>query len=179
MIKRFRTLISDPPWKFGDSLPGHGRGAKKHYPLLSVGELERFALPPLASDCRLFLWRVASMQEEALAVMRAWGFALKAEIVWKKLTATGKRHFGMGRTVRMEHEVCLIGVRGRPPVLSHSVRSVFEAPVGRHSEKPDEFYRIVESLSPGPYAEMFARRRRRGWASFGNELPPHGRVGAP
>lgn len=175
MSKRFHTLTSDPPWKFGDALPGHGRGAQKHYALLSVDELCRFPLPPLASDCRLFLWRVASMQEEALAVMRAWGFALKAEIVWKKLTTTGKRHFGMGRTVRMEHEVCLIGVRGRPPVLSHSVRSVFEAPVGRHSEKPDEFYRVVESLSPGPYAELFARRRRRGWTVFGNELPPQGR----
>jgi site-specific DNA-methyltransferase (adenine-specific) len=142
----------------------------KNYRTMSVAEICAFKLPLLADDCRLFLWRVASMQEEALAVMRAWGFTLKAEMVWLKRTTNGKMHFGMGRTVRAAHEVCLIGVRGKPKVLSHSVRSVFSAPVGRHSEKPDEFFRRVEELSPGPYVELFARRQRIGWDALGDEL---------
>jgi N6-adenosine-specific RNA methylase IME4 len=165
-----RVLCADPPWQFGDKLPGPGRGAEKHYPCMPVEALESFPLPPLATDAVLFLWRVASMQDEALRVMKAWGFKLKTEIVWKKLTKTGKRHFGMGRIVRAEHEVCLVGTRGRPECLLHNVRSTFEAQVGRHSAKPEVFYDIVESLYAGPYVELFARRERAGWTCLGNEL---------
>ena len=169
-VEPFRVLYADPPWPFNDPLSGKGRGAVKNYGLLSIEEIKQFPLPLLADDSTLFLWRVASMQEEALAVMRAWGFQLKSEIVWNKRARNGKPWFGMGRTVRASHEVALIGVRGRPATLSHSVRSTFEAVVRKHSEKPDEFYTIVEQLRAGPYVELFARRRRLGWTCLGNEL---------
>ncbi len=91
-----------------------------------------------------------------------------------------KDAFGMGRIVRGSHEVCLIGVRGRAVdhVLSHSVRSAFEtledceivAPKGRHSEKPEAFYKLVETLFPGPYFELHARKPRPGWLSAGHQL---------
>lgn len=166
-----RVLVADPPWQFGDKLPGPKRGAAKHYPTLSVGDICAFPLPPLADDAHLFVWRVSSMQQEALDVMRAWGFTLKTELVWVKRTVNGNRHFGMGRTLRAEHEVCLIGTRGKPRVRSRSIRSVFEAVASRrHSEKPDEFYALVESLCDGPYVELFARRHRPDWQCFGNEL---------
>lgn len=169
-----KTLVADPPWKFGDALPGKSRGAEKNYSVLSLDEICDFLKTEqiqVADDARLFLWRVASMQEEALKVMRAWGFAPKAEIVWIKKTTGGKRWFGMGRTVRMEHEVCLIGSRGHPPILDRSIRSCFEAGYTRHSGKPEEFFDIVTKLSPGPYAELFARVPRPGWLQIGNELP--------
>jgi N6-adenosine-specific RNA methylase IME4 len=111
------------------------------------------------------------MQHEALDVMAAWGFALKTEIVWLKRTRTGKRWFGMGRTVRAEHEVCLVGTRGRPVTRCKNVRSTFEAVAGKHSEKPVEFYAIVELLREGPYVELFARRRRAGWTNLGDQVP--------
>ena len=138
---------------------------------LSVPELCAFPLPPLADDCTLFLWRVASMQQEALDVMAAWGFTLKTEIVWLKRTTTGKRWFGMGRTVRAEHETCLVGTRGRPVTRRKNIRSTFEAVVGQHSEKPAMFYDLVEALRDGPYVELFARRRRAGWTSLGDQVP--------
>ncbi len=172
MIAPSRVLVADPPWQFGDKLPGPKRGAAKHYATLSVAEICAFELPPLADDAYLFLWRVSSMQQEALDVMRAWGFTLKTELVWKKLTTKGNRHFGMGRTLRAEHETCLVGVRGRPAVRCKSIRSVLEAPLPerRHSAKPDAFYDLVEQLCEGPYVELFARRHRPGWQCFGNEL---------
>ena len=170
----YATILADPPWQFGDKLPGDGiRGAEKFYSTMGWLDVAHFLEDSdiqIAPDARLFLWRVASMQQEALNVMDRWGFTLKAEIVWKKLTSTGKRHFGMGRTVRMEHEVCLIGSRGKPEVLNHSTRSIFEAKVRDHSRKPDEFYSIVEGLSPGPYLELFARSKRDGWDAIGDEL---------
>lgn len=112
------------------------------------------------------------MQKEALTVLDSWDFELKTEIVWKKLTSTGKRFFGMGRTVRGEHETCLIATSGKPVTLNRSIRSIFEAPVRAHSEKPEEFYHIVEQLREGPYVELFARRQRPGWTCLGNEICP-------
>lgn len=166
----FCCVVADPPWSFGDKLPGPGRGAEKHYPVLDIAALETFTLPPISNDAWLFMWRVASQVEEAYRVVRAWGFVAKSEIVWIKRTATGKRWFGMGRSVRAEHEVAIIAKRGRPELLSRSTRSTFEAAAGRHSAKPDAFFDLVEALVPGPRVELFARRHRAGWTCLGNEL---------
>lgn len=166
----FRVLCADPPWQLRDKLPGKGRGAEKHYRTMPMPAIANFQLPPLEDDAYLFLWRLASMQEEALFVMRAWGFVPKTEIVWLKRTGTGKRWFGMGRHVRAEHETVIVGVRGRPQRLLRNIRSTFEAKAGEHSAKPGAFYDLVETLAPGPYVELFARHRRRGWTSFGDEL---------
>lgn len=169
------VLEADPPWPFSDSLPGPKRGADAHYGLLSIADIKAFPIPTMASPSVLFLWRVASMQPEALDVAKAWGFTVKSELVWVKRTSTGGRHFGMGRIVRAEHETCLIATRGKGlEVAVKNVRSTFEAPVGRHSEKPAKFYEIVEELFPlattGLHVRLFARDRRAGWLSLGNEL---------
>lgn len=163
-------LVADPPWHFDDQLGDDTRGARTHYKTMTVEDIKRFPLPPLYETSTLFLWRVAAMQQEAFDVVEAWDFEVKAEIVWKKLTRHGKRHFGMGRHVRNEHEVCLIATSGKPKTLDKSVRSIFEAPTGRHSEKPQAFYSIVERLREGPYCELFARKLRNGWNQYGNEL---------
>jgi site-specific DNA-methyltransferase (adenine-specific) len=186
----FAVVVADPPWPFRDKLPGASRGAKKNYDVLSLDDIRagRFTGggnvvavldgPNVADDAYLFLWRVSAMVEEACSVVRAWGFVPKSEVVWRKQTVNGKRHFGMGRHVRMEHEVCIVATRGKPKPLSRSVRSVFDAPApsgpnGRaiHSAKPDAFYRdVVEKLYHGPYLELFARRRLEGWTCVGNEV---------
>jgi N6-adenosine-specific RNA methylase IME4 len=169
-LRPARVLHVDPPWKFKDALPGKTRGAARRYPCMSVDALCAIELPPLADDCLLLLWRVAAMQREALDLMDAWGFALKSEIVWRKLTRTGERvHFGMGRYVRASHEVCLVGVRGRVRVRTRSERSIFDARVGRHSEKPAEIFAIARKLSRGPYTELFGRAPRTGWQVLGND----------
>ncbi len=172
-----RALVADPPWRFGDKLPGPSRGAAKNYPTLTAAEIMNFRLPPIADDSLLFLWRVASMQQEALDVAKAWGFVPKTELVWNKLTVNGKPWFGMGRITRAAHETCLICKRGRPTIMLKSVRSTFEATVIEHSGKPDEFFRIVEQLVDGPYTELFSRRPRPGWQCLGNEV--HGRLPFP
>jgi N6-adenosine-specific RNA methylase IME4 len=212
-VQLIQTICADPPWPFGDKLPGASRGAAKNYRVQTIDDICSFLNDPangferdpdtgktlpihdcLAPDCRLFLWRVASMQLEALAVMRAWGFTLKTEVVWAKLSrgsdATAwdaeepdpddKLHFGMGRTTRAAHETCLVGVRGKPERLAANIRDVFFAPYELHSRKPETFYmEIVEKISPGPYLELFARNRRAGWISLGDELASVKRTGMP
>ena len=95
----YQTIVADPPWPFNDKLPGKGRGAVKHYPVMCMEDIYRYQLPEVADDARLFLWVVAAMPEEATSTMRAWGFRPAGELIWVKLTAKGKPWFGMGRTV--------------------------------------------------------------------------------
>jgi N6-adenosine-specific RNA methylase IME4 len=131
---------------------------------------EYIQLPPLADDCYLFLWRVAAMQADALLVCEEWGFTPKTELVWIKCTVNGARHFGMGHHLRAEHETCIVATRGKPKPKNRSTRSTFMAPVGKHSQKPDAFYDLVESFCDGPYGELYARKVRPGWQQWGNEL---------
>ena len=181
MTDRVHTIVADPPWAFSDALPGNGRGASKHYATMPVEKIERFLidhhaeLPRIPGTALLFMWRVGAMQEEALRVIRAWGFELKSEIVWEKtIPGSDDRDlvFGMGHYTRWCHETCLIASRGQGSTLiqNRSIRSTFRAPIGQHSEKPDKFYDIVRKLAKGPYLELFARKTRAGWIQHGLEL---------
>jgi site-specific DNA-methyltransferase (adenine-specific) len=173
MTEPFALIVADPPWRFGDRLPGKTRGAAKHYPTLTVRELcafRPFHFAPVANNALLVMWRVSAMVEEAYQVVRAWGFTPKSELVWEKTTPTGKPHFGMGHYVRASHETAIIAVRGRWKPLVRNVRSRFSAPVGRHSEKPESFYQLIETFAAGPRLELFARREREGWTCLGNEV---------
>jgi N6-adenosine-specific RNA methylase IME4 len=98
--------------------------------------------------------------------MSAWEFTPKTEIVWIKQTTTGKRAFGMGRIVRGEHEICMVGTRGRPQVSSRSVRSTFAAPSVPYG-KPDEFYSLVHELYPlATWYDRTNKAWNQGWKKF-------------
>lgn len=168
----FRAVCADPPWPFGDKLPGGGRGAAKHYETMSIDDICSLELPPIGNDALLFLWRVSAMQEEALRVARAWGFRPVSEIVWVKTGADGAVRMGMGRYVRAAHESCLVATRGQGRLLikHHGIPSVFMASRGAHSAKPEAFYELVERLAEGPFLELFARRTRPAWTCIGTDL---------
>jgi len=121
-----------------------------------------------ADDAHLYLWVTNSMLAEGLRVLKAWGFELKTMITWRK------PKLGLGRYFRSQTEHVLFGVRGKLPLRAQDIPNFLEAPQGRHSEKPEAFYELVERASPGPYLELFARRGRPGpWTCWGAE------VGAP
>lgn len=107
-------LTADPPWPFSDHLPGDGRGAGKNYSLLSHEQIQHFPLPPLADDCALLLWRVGSMVEEAYAVVRAWGFVPKSELIWNKYRKCGECA-GLGHRERKRAERVVGAVRHTIP----------------------------------------------------------------
>lgn len=168
-----RCIVADPPWRFNDTRGARGAAAK--YRTLSLEQIKWHSdYRPIVTAPRhafLFLWRVASMQAEAIELAHAWGFHVKSEIVWEKTTVNDLDHFGMGSYVRAAHETCLICVRGKVTVKNHSTRSRFRAPVGRHSEKPARFFEIVERLVGGPYIELFSRQQRPGWLCLGRPKP--------
>lgn len=124
-----------------------------------------------------FLWATFPNIGEAVKVMEAWGFQYKtAAFVWvKTYPKSGKPFWGMGAYTRANAEVCLLGIskgfKAKEQIKSHAVHQIVEAPVGRHSEKPDEVRRrIVELLGDVPRIELFARERVDGWDAWGNEV---------
>jgi N6-adenosine-specific RNA methylase IME4 len=168
--RRYGVIYADPEWReeVWSRETGMDRAPDNHF-LTSAADVirSRDVASIAASDCVLFLW--ATIHHEAIAheVMEAWGFEYKSQIIWDKET------IGLGRWVRAQHEILLIGARGSPPCPAPGEQwpSVVRAPRGeRHSEKPEIFYRLIESYYPNaPKIELNARRRRQGFDAWGFE----------
>jgi N6-adenosine-specific RNA methylase IME4 len=177
---RFGAILADPPWSFATwSDRGKGRSAEKHYQTVSLAEISALPVAGLAADdCVLFLWATMPMLPQALAVIRAWRFQFKTcGFTWVKLTKDGDRYsVGMGYWTRSNSELCLLATRGKPKRLDAGVAQVIAAPRREHSCKPEEAAARIERLVTGPYIELFARRTRPGWTSWGNEV---GKLAAP
>jgi N6-adenosine-specific RNA methylase IME4 len=171
-------LAADCPWKHNDALGK--QGAQHKYACMPTDRIARFPLPQAVVDAPcavLFLWALSNMLEDAMFVLRAWGFRQHSMIVWEKFTNPKPPKqpvpaFGPGRIVRNCHEPCLIGVRGRGYVPDFKAqRSSFGARLGEHSQKPTEFYEIVERLYPrSEYHELFAVDVRPRWHQQGLNL---------
>ncbi|HEY3379563.1 MAG TPA: MT-A70 family methyltransferase, partial [Armatimonadota bacterium] len=164
---RFPVILADPPWQYENSrLNG---APDDHYRTLSTQELCAFPVSEVATtNAVLFLWVPNPLLEDALAVMRAWGFRYVTNIAWLKDKATyGK----LASYVYGKHELLLIGVRGNHLPREGSLpESVLMAPKGVHSAKPVDVYALIEGMYGGPYLELFARRQRAGWKVFGDEV---------
>ncbi|MDR2451030.1 MAG: S-adenosylmethionine-binding protein [Candidatus Accumulibacter sp.] len=174
---RFGAILADPPWQFhnrtGKMAPEHKRLSR--YPTLTLNEIKAIPVAAVAAPAgHLYLWTPNALLAEGLAVMQAWGFTYKSNLVWHKIRKDGGPDGrGVGFYFRNVTELVLFGVRGNLRTLPPGRRQVnFLATRKReHSRKPDELYGIVESCSPGPYLELFARQRREGWEHWGNEVP--------
>lgn len=190
----YDVILADPPWAFEvwNRDTGNGRSAESHYSTMSLDAICNLPVADLAADnCALFMWSVWPSLPDAFKVIEAWGFKYKTlGFEWWKLTrrwydrylpmgATAGNHailerlfhIGMGYYTRANSEPCLFAVKGRMPVAVRNERNNIIAPIGQHSQKPEEQYRKIEALYPGQrYLELFARQKRAGWDSWGNEV---------
>lgn len=156
----FPTIVIDPPWRY-DNKATRG-AAEDHYGTMSLDELAALELPS-TPDAHLYLWVTNGFLREGFDLMETWGFTYKACLTWVK------PQMGMGNYFRNATEHVLFGMKGSLPTQRNDVMTWFKADRTRHSAKPESFYDLVESCSPGPHLEMFARRRRFGWHVWGNE----------
>jgi len=187
MTNRFRTIVADPPWPIvwrpGKSRR-NGRGERHGnikrdlgYRTMSIEEIVAVPVYELAEfEAHLYLWTTDRflLDGSAARVARAWGFDPRRLLVWKK------SGFGLGTFPRPQHECCVVAVRGSCPFKVRNVgsvqnwglvyRTIDGVPRRWHSAKPEGFFSVVESASPGPYLELFARKRRPGWAAWGDEV---------
>lgn len=180
----FRTVLADPPWRFehrtGKSAPEHRR--LDRYDTMTTDDICAVPVPDaLGEAAHLYLWVPNALIEDGLRVMRAWGFTYKSMLVWHKVRKDGDSDGrGIGFYFRNVTEPLLFGVHGRMRTLDPGRRQVnlFASRKKEHSRKPEESYGIIESCSPGPYLEVFARYPRDGWHAWGDEagdVVPRGR----
>src|SRR5665213_214092 len=177
--RRFRTILADPPWQFinktGKVAPEHKRLAR--YGTMKLDEIAAMPVEELAAPMtHLYLWCPNALLPDGLAVMQAWGFKYKSNIVWHKIRKDGGPDGrGVGFYFRNVTELVLFGVRGKNARTLAPGRSQVNFLATRkreHSRKPDELYPIIEACSPEPYLELFARGARPGWHVWGNQADP-------
>lgn len=180
---RAGTILADPPWHFMTrSAKGEGRSASQHYTTNGIDEIKALPVAELAAENSILLmWMVDWCPAAALEVMAAWGFEHKTTaFTWAKQNKSGEEFFmGQGYWTRANPESCWLGTRGSPMRLNADVRQLVVAPIMEHSRKPDIFYDLIERLVGGPYLELYARRPRPGWISWGNEIEAPGANALP
>jgi N6-adenosine-specific RNA methylase IME4 len=174
--QKYATILADPPWQFQNRT---GKVAPEHKRLnrYSTMSLEEIKVLPVASasaeTTHLYLWVPNALLPEGMAVLMAWGFQYKSNLIWHKIRKDGGPDGrGVGFYFRNVTEMVLFGVRGknaRTLAPGRSQVNFLKTQKREHSRKPDEFYNIVESCSPGPYLEMFARGSRPGWSTWGKQ----------
>lgn len=191
--KKYDVIYADPPWKYDDS--GCQGAAAKQYRTTNIDELCKLPIGQIANkNAVLFMWATYPKLEEALKLIKAWGFTYKSiAFQWVKLnrkmdidTMTREMFvsksiddamkrccfFGLGRWTRGNTEPCLIAVKGKVKRVSASVGQLVFSPLTTHSAKPPIVRQKIESLiGGGQRIELFARNAYPGWDCWGDEAP--------
>ena len=169
----FNIILADPAWSYNDKALAGNRGACCKYDVMNIEDIKNLEVDKIAADnCLLFLWCTYPKLNEVFDVIKSWGFEYKTvAFTWIKKNKNGTNFIGMGSYSRANAEVCLLGKKGKPKVISHSVRQVIESIPEQHSKKPDEVReRIVELCGDVSRIELFATKRCKNWDSWGNAI---------
>lgn len=190
----YRTIVADPPWQVANGPAGSARGAgwaghdgrsrPLAYPTMSVDAIAALPVGELAADdsAHLYLWTINRYVEDAYSVARAWGFTPSTLLTWCKAPMGS----GLGGAFGISTEHVLFCWRGRAATRRATTRTTWfrwkrpydDRGKPMHSGKPEAFYDLVREASPGPYLELFARRQRLGWDTWGNQALCHVDMGA-
>lgn len=159
---KYDVIYADPPWQYANS--GISGAAENHYPTMTIEQMSKLQIPS-ADNATLFMWITNPLIAEAMPLINNWGFQYKTNMVWVKDIA------GQGFYVKGQHELLFICVKGNHrPDDSLYIRSVVQLPRLEHSQKPEKFYEIIETLYPhGKYLELFSRNKREKWTMWGNQ----------
>jgi N6-adenosine-specific RNA methylase IME4 len=171
---RYRTIVADPPWRThqppalgrGTGFPKAGPNQALPYATMSVEDIAALPIPSLAAeDCHLYVWTINRYVEDTYRLVRLWGFTPSTLLVWGK-TPMG---MGAGGAYALTTEYILFARQGVGAYEERHPSSWWNWKRGEHSAKPEAFLDIVESVSPVPRLEMFARRARFGWDYWGDQ----------
>ena len=174
--KKYSTIYADPPWRFqnrsGKVAPEHKR--LNRYETMSLEDIKKLPVSEIAAEkSHLYLWVPNALLPDGLAVMEAWGFEYKSNLILEKVRKDGEPDGrGVGFYFRNVTEILLFGVKGNKNRTLDPARSqvnLIRTMKREHSRKPDEMVDLIERCSPGPYLEMFARGDREGWDMWGNQ----------
>lgn len=170
---KYQIIYADPPWSYSN-FQGKGKShgdVSAHYQTMSQQEMESLPIREMAADnCILFMWATFPNIQEALSLVRAWGFTYKTvAFTWVKTRGAGI-YSGLGFYTNANAEICLVARRGKFIRASKCVKQIVMSPLGRHSEKPAEVRdRIISLCGDLPRIELFARQQTPGWDVWGND----------
>ncbi|HNR65452.1 MAG TPA: MT-A70 family methyltransferase [Atribacterota bacterium] len=171
-IELYDVIYSDPPWRY-EHVKNSNDSIEAHYPTMDLEEIKAMKVPA-AENTVLLLWVTSPKLEEGLQVLNAWGFNYRSSMIWDKSgIESGKNWIGMGYWFRGQHELLLVGVKGKfsPPKEEFRFPSIYREFKTEHSKKPEFIYEMIEKMFPGhKYLELFARNTRENWRSWGNEV---------
>ena len=174
--KKYATIYADPPWRFQNRTGKVAPENKKlnRYPTMQLSDIMALPVEKIAEEkSHLYLWVPNALLPDGLAVMKAWGFEYKGNIIWEKIRKDGQPDGrGVGFYFRNVTEILLFGVRGdnnRTLAPARSQVNLIRSQKREHSRKPDEIIPIIEGCSRGPFIELFARGDRTGWDMWGNQ----------
>jgi len=172
--KQYKLILADPPWSYNNKNTGGSlvSGASQKYPTMSLNEIKNLPIYDIAmNDSILFLWATTPLLPEAFDVMKAWGYGYKTSVYWYKLPSLLSKAISLGYWFRVQVEVCLVGIKGYIEPFRSQYRNMIVTKSEGHSRKPKELYEIIETIpNLNPKIELFARTRREGWDSWGNEI---------
>jgi N6-adenosine-specific RNA methylase IME4 len=171
---RAGVIALDPPWPFETYNDRSPRVVGSHFETMTIDQIKALPVRRLAaSGCAIFTWVTWPWIPVWSAVLEAWRVEYSGlAFDWIKLDADRSLHTGSGFNTRQNPEPCILAKGGSPLRLAADVDAVIMEPVGEYAEKPDEAYRRMERLYGGPYLELFARKPRERWLTWGDELPP-------
>lgn len=169
---KYRTIVADPPWDVGRG-PDWGSGGRSRelpYPTMDLDEIAGLPVADLAEKrAHLYIWTINAYIEDTYEIARHWGFRPVVLLTWCK-TPHG---IGLGGTFVQTTEHVLFARRGVCRAAERVDTTWWEWKRGEHSAKPEAFLDVVERVSPAPRLEMFARRNRIGWDTWGDESLEH------
>ena len=184
-MSRYRTIVVDPPWVKPDTgahthtpngnwdkgpHPMTGKTSITPYPQMSTADIAALPIDDLAEDdAHLYLWTFGPYIPDAYWIVSGWGFKQSALLTGCK----EPMGLGFGGAFVPTTEHVLFARRGQDIRKGRSDSTWFRFKRGSHSAKPEAFLDLVERISPGPYLELFARRNRLGWETWGNEALEH------
>ena len=176
--KRYRTIVADPPWDHSDGtgttlVDGQWIVSRLPYDCMTLDDIAALPVEAMAErHAHLYLWTTNRYLRDAYRIAEAWGFSPVKPLVWCK------EPMGFfGGAFVSSAEFVLFCRRGSLGHLASAGRQWWVWPRGEHSAKPEAFLDLVEQVSPGPYLELFARRNRFGWDTWGNECLEHVEMG--
>lgn len=176
MASGFRAgvIALDPPWPFDTYNDRSPRVVGSHFEPMTIDAIKALPIRRLAAaDCAVFMWGTWPLMRVWASVLEDWGLVYSGlGFDWIKLNADGSLLRGNGYNTRQNPEPCMLGKIGSPLRLNADVDAVIMARAGAYAEKPDEAYLRMQRLYSGPYLEMFARKPREHWITWGDELPP-------
>lgn len=170
--KKYKIIYADPAWSYSDKALAGNRGAGCKYEVMTLEQIKALPVQTIADDdCILFLWATYPLIQEALDVIKSWGFTYKTKaFTWVKKTKIGTYFMGMGNWTRANDEVVLLAVKGKPKRKDCGISSIIVSDIQEHSEKPDEVrQRIIKLCGDIPRIELFARTKIHGWDTWGND----------